>query len=58
MQKSANVLEIKDKSIFVSARSLYRGQKFSASKLPLKIAVPAHAAEHKQQLGEGMHVTK
>lgn len=58
MQKSANVLEIKEKSIFVSARSLYRGQKFIASKLPSDFAEPAHAAGLKPDMGEGVYVAK
>lgn len=58
MQKSANLLEIKDKSIFVSARSLYRGQKFNASKLPSDFAQPAQAAGLKHDMGEGAYVAK
>lgn len=58
MQKSANLLEIKDKSIFVSARSLYRGQKLTASKLPLEVALPAQAAQLNHDQGEGTYVAK
>ena len=58
MQQSANLLEIKEKSIFVSARSFYRGQKLNASKLPLEVIRSAQAAELDKRVKEGVHVAK
>ena len=58
MQKSANLLEIKEKSIFFSARSFYRGQKLNASKLPLDVVRSAQAAELEKRVKEGVHAAK
>lgn len=58
MQKTAKLLETKEKSIFVSARSLYRGKKPVASKLPVALGRPADAAHPKTDVNRWGYVAK